>query len=41
MRIVKRGNKNGKSLAYTSLVLPLLEYGAACFDPYRERQISV
>jgi len=40
MRIVKKGNKNTKSLAYTSLVLPIIEYGAACWDPYRECQIS-
>ncbi|PNF35361.1 hypothetical protein B7P43_G02575 [Cryptotermes secundus] len=40
MRIVKRGNKNTKSLAYTSLVRPILEYGAACWDPYRECQIT-
>ena len=45
---------NTKSLAYTSLVRPILdmgrragihvrpipEYGAACWDPYRECQIS-
>ena len=37
---VKKGNKNTKSLAYTSLVRPILEYGAACWDPYRECQIS-
>jgi hypothetical protein len=29
-----------KSLAYTSLVRPILEYGAACWDPYRECQIN-
>ena len=40
MRIVKKGNKNTKSLAYTSLVRPILEYGAACWDPYRECQIN-
>jgi len=40
MRFVKKGNKNAKSLAYTSLVRPILEYGAACWDPYRECQIS-
>jgi len=38
--IVKEGNKNTKSLAYTSLVRPILEYEAACWDPYRECQIS-
>ena len=40
MRIVIKGNKNTKSLAYTSLVRPILEYGAACWDPYRGCQIS-
>ena len=40
MRIVKKGNKYMKSLVYTSLVRPILEYGEACWDPYRECQIS-
>jgi len=40
MRIVKKGNKNMKRLAYTPLLRPILEYGAACFDPYRKCQIS-
>jgi len=41
MHIVKKGNKNMKSLAYTmSLVRPILEYGAVCRDPYGESQIS-
>ena len=40
MRILKKGNSNTKSLAYMFLVLPILEYGAACWDPYREGQIS-
>jgi hypothetical protein len=39
MRILKQGNSNTKSLAYISLVRPILEYGAACWDPYREGQI--
>jgi hypothetical protein len=29
------------SLAYMSLVRPILEYGAACWDPHREGQINV
>ena len=29
MRIVKKGNKITKTLAYTSLVIPILEYGTA------------
>jgi hypothetical protein len=32
-------NRSTKSLAYTTLVRPILEYGAACWDPYREGQI--
>jgi hypothetical protein len=40
MRIFKKGNSNTKSLAYTSLVRPILEYGAAYWDPYMEGQIS-
>ena len=39
-RIVKKGNNNTKSLAYTSLVRPIIEHGAACWDPYKECQIS-
>ena len=30
MRILKKGNRNTKSLAYTSLVHPILKHGAAC-----------
>ena len=37
MRILKKGNNNTKGLAYTAL---LLEYGAVCWDPYREGQVS-
>jgi len=40
IRILKKGNGNTKSLAYMSLVRLILEYGAACWDPYREGQIS-
>jgi hypothetical protein len=39
MRILKKGNSNSKRLAYMSLVHQILEYGAACWDPYREGQI--
>jgi hypothetical protein len=35
MCVLKKGNRNTKSLAYTSMVRPILEYGAACRDPYR------
>jgi len=37
--ILKKGNSGTKSLAYTTLVRPILEFGAACWNPYRERQI--
>jgi hypothetical protein len=40
MQILKKGNSNTKSLAYMSLVRPILEYGAVCWDPYREGQVS-
>jgi hypothetical protein len=40
MRILKKGNNNTKRLAYTSLVRPILEYGAVCWDPNREGQVS-
>jgi len=35
MRVLKKGNRKTKSLAYTSLVRPVLEYGYACWDPCR------
>jgi hypothetical protein len=38
MRILKKMNSSTKSLAYTSLVHPILEYGVACWDPYRKGQ---
>ena len=40
MRILKKGNSNTKSLAHMSLVRPILEYGATCWDPCREEQVS-
>jgi hypothetical protein len=40
MRILKKGNSNTRSLACASLVCPILEYGAACWDPYRNGQVS-
>jgi len=36
-RVLKKGNSNTKSLAYMSLVRPIPEYGAACWDPYRDK----
>jgi hypothetical protein len=40
MRVLKKGNRSTKSLAYMSLIRPVLEYGAACWDPHREGQIN-
>ena len=40
MHILKKGNNNTKRLAYTVLVRRILEYGAVCWDPYREGQVS-
>ena len=39
MHILKKGNSSTKSLAYMTLVRPILEYGAVCWDVYREGQI--
>ena len=39
-RILKKGNSSTKLLAYMSLVRPILEEGAACWDPYKEGQIT-
>ena len=39
MRILKLSNNNNGSLACISIVRPILKYGAACWDPYREFQI--
>ena len=40
MHILKKGNNNTKHLTYMALVRPILEYGAVCWDPYREGQVS-
>jgi len=40
MRVLKKENRKAKSLAYTSLVRSILEYGAACWYPCREGQIN-
>jgi hypothetical protein len=40
MCVLKKGNRNTKSSAYTSLVRPSLEYGSACWDPCTEGQIN-
>ena len=36
----QKGNRNTKSLAHTLLVRPVLEYGAACWDPCPEGHIN-
>jgi hypothetical protein len=40
LSILQKENSNNKSLAYKSLVRPILEYGAMCWGTYRERQIN-
>jgi hypothetical protein len=40
MRVLKKGNRNTKSVAYMSLIHFVLEYGSACCDPRREGQIN-
>jgi len=40
MRVLKKGNRNTRSLAYTSLVRPFIEYVSACWDPCREGKIN-
>jgi len=35
VRILKKGYNNTKLVAYTALVRPIMEYEAACWDPYR------
>jgi len=39
MHIFRKENSNMKSLAYTSLLRLILQYGALCWDLYREGQI--
>ena len=39
-RVLKKRNNNSKRLAYAAMVRPILEYGAVCWDPYREGQVS-
>jgi hypothetical protein len=40
MRTIKYGNISSKYLAYTTLESLILEYGAACWDPYKEVLIN-
>jgi len=34
----RKGNSSTKSLAYKTLARPILEYGAANWEPYKEKQ---
>jgi len=38
--ILQKGNNNTKHLVYMALVRPILEYGAVCWEPYREGQVN-
>ena len=40
MLVLKKVNRNTKISAYTSVVHPVLEYGAACWVPCREGQLN-
>ncbi|KAJ4451749.1 hypothetical protein ANN_03220, partial [Periplaneta americana] len=40
MRVVRKGSDKSKEIAYKSLVRPAMEYGAACWDPYRLEHIK-
>jgi len=38
--VLEEGNNNTKRLDFTAQVRPVPEYGAVCWDPYREGQVS-
>ncbi|KAJ4434138.1 hypothetical protein ANN_16458 [Periplaneta americana] len=40
MRVLRKGSAKSKEIAYKSLVRPVMEYGAACWDPYRLEHIK-
>ena len=40
MRVLKKGNRKTKSVAYMSLIHSVIEYGSACCDPRQEGQIN-
>ncbi|KAJ4426421.1 hypothetical protein ANN_27235 [Periplaneta americana] len=40
MRVLRKGSDKSKEIAYKSLVRPVMEYGAACWDPYRLEHIQ-
>jgi hypothetical protein len=40
MPVLKRGYSSTKTLANTSLLRQILQYGAVCWGPYRKGQIN-
>ncbi|KAJ4434528.1 hypothetical protein ANN_23090 [Periplaneta americana] len=40
MRVLRKVSGKSKEIAYKSLVRPVMEYGAACWDPYRLEHIK-
>ncbi|KAJ4426704.1 hypothetical protein ANN_26502 [Periplaneta americana] len=40
MKVPRKGSDKSKEIAYKSLVRPVMEYGAACWDPYRLEHIK-
>ncbi|KAJ4439385.1 hypothetical protein ANN_07507 [Periplaneta americana] len=40
MRVLRKGSDKSKEIACKSLVRPVMEYGAACWDPYRLEHIK-
>jgi hypothetical protein len=40
MRILKKRKSSTKRLAYMTLVRPILEYGAACWEPHKKGKIQ-
>ncbi|KAJ4437846.1 hypothetical protein ANN_13784 [Periplaneta americana] len=40
MRVLRKGSDKSKEIAYKSLVRPVMEYGATCWDPYRLEHIK-
>ena len=40
MRVLKKGNRYTRILAYTTQVRPIPEHTAVCWNPYIEREIN-
>ncbi|KAJ4426965.1 hypothetical protein ANN_26764 [Periplaneta americana] len=40
MRVLRKDSDKSEEIAYKSLVRPVMEYGAACWDPYRLEHIK-